>query len=96
MENSPKSDLILRVRRGAHFYRGGGRGLGADWGGFWDDRVLPRFSYYDWVRYASYTPGNGDTGTNNNFTYQWQDDFNEFDTTRWEKNKNVESQDKAS
>ena len=59
-----------------------------DWVGFWDDRVLPRFAYYDWVRYASYTPGNGDTGTNNNFTHQWQDDFNEFDTTRWEKSDN--------
>ncbi|MGY8763893.1 MAG: family 16 glycosylhydrolase [Fidelibacterota bacterium] len=56
-----------------------------DWVGFWDERVLPRFAYYDWVRYASYTPGNGDTGTSNDFTYQWQDDFNEFDTTRWEK-----------
>ena len=59
-----------------------------DWVGFWDERVLPRFAYYDWVRYASYTPGNGDTGTSNDFTYQWQDDFNEFDTTRWEKSDN--------
>ena len=59
-----------------------------DWVGIWDERVLPRFAYYDWVRYASYTPGSGDTGTSNNFTYQWQDDFNEFDTTRWEKSDN--------
>ena len=59
-----------------------------DWVGIWDERVLPRFAYYDWVRYASYTPGNGDTGTSNDFTYQWQDDFNEFDTTRWEKSDN--------
>ena len=59
-----------------------------DWVGFWDERVLPRFAYYDWVRYASYTPGNGDTGTSNDFTYQWQDDFNELDTTRWEKSDN--------
>ena len=50
-----------------------------DWVGIWDDRVLPRFAYYDWVRYASYTPGSGDTGTDNNFTFQWQDDFDEFD-----------------
>ena len=56
-----------------------------EWVGFWDDRVLPRFAYYDWVRYASYTQGSGDTGTNNDFTHKWQDDFNEFDTTRWEK-----------
>ena len=59
-----------------------------DWVGIWDERVLPRFAYYDWVRYASYTPGNGDTGTSNGFTHQWQDDFNEFDTTRWEKSDN--------
>ena len=59
-----------------------------DWVGFWDDRVLPRFAYYDWVRYASYTPGNGNTGTDNNFTFQWQDDFDEFDSSRWEKSHN--------
>ena len=59
-----------------------------DWVGIWDDRVLPRFAYYDWVRYASYTPGSGDTGTNNNFTFQWQDDFDEFDENLWEKSHN--------
>ena len=59
-----------------------------DWVGIWDDRVLPRFAYYDWVRYAAYTPGSGDTGTNNNFTFQWQDDFDEFDENLWEKSHN--------
>ena len=59
-----------------------------DWVGIWDEGVLPRFAYYDWVRYASYTPGSGNTGTSNDFTHQWQDDFNEFDTTRWEKSDN--------
>ena len=54
-----------------------------DWVGIWDDRVLPRFAFYDWVRYASYTPGNGDTGTDNNFTFQWQDDFDTLDVSRW-------------
>ena len=56
-----------------------------DWVGVWDESVLPRFAYYDWVRYASYTPGSGNTGTNNDFTHEWQDEFVEFDTTRWEK-----------
>ena len=56
-----------------------------DWVGVWDERVLPRFAYYDWVSYASYTPGSGNAGTNNDFTHQWQDEFVEFDTTRWEK-----------
>ena len=59
-----------------------------DWVGFWDDRVLPRFAYYDWVRYSSYTPGNGDVGSDNNFTFQWQDDFDEFDVNHWEKSHN--------
>ena len=59
-----------------------------DWVGIWDERILPRFAYYDWVRYASYTPGSGDTGTNNDFTHQWQDEFVGFDTTRWEKSDN--------
>jgi len=47
--------------------------------------VLPAFAYYDWVSYASYTPGAGNTGTNNNFTHQWRDDFDSWDQTRWEK-----------
>lgn len=59
-----------------------------DWVGIWDDRVLPRFAYCDWVRYSSYTPGNGNSGTDNNFTFQWQDDFDEFDESRWEKKHN--------
>ena len=59
-----------------------------DWVGVWDDRVLPRFAYYDWVRYSSYTPGSGNSGTDNNFTFQWQDDFNDFDDSRWEKKHN--------
>jgi hypothetical protein len=58
------------------------------WVGVWDDRILPRFSYYDYVSYASYTPGEGDIGTNQNFTHQWHDDFDSFDSTRWEKRHN--------
>ncbi len=48
-------------------------------------KVLPVFSYYDWVRYASYTPGTGDTGTDNNFTLQWTDEFDSWDESRWQK-----------
>ena len=59
-----------------------------DWVGVWDERILPRFSYYDYVSYASYTPGEGNMGTDQNFTFQWQDDFNFFDSTRWEKSHN--------
>lgn len=59
-----------------------------DWVGVWDERILPRFSYYDYVSYASYTPGQGNMGTDQNFTFQWQDDFDFFDSTRWEKSHN--------
>ena len=57
----------------------------SDWVGFLDDNMLPFFAYYDWVSYASYTPGSGDVGTGNNFTRQWRDEFNSWDTSRWEK-----------
>ena len=56
-----------------------------DWVGVWDEQILPRFSFYDYVSYASYTPGEGDVGTDSNFTFLWRDDFDYFDSTRWEK-----------
>ena len=56
-----------------------------DWVGVMDARILPRYAYYDWVTYASYTPGEGTTGTNSNFTPVWTDSFDVFDSTRWEK-----------
>lgn len=57
----------------------------ANWAGRWSDDVVPAFAYYDWVSYASYTPGVGNTGTDNNFTRQWRDDFDSWDQARWEK-----------
>lgn len=56
-----------------------------NWVGSWSDDALPAFAYYDWVSYAAYTPGAGDTGTDNNFSRQWKDDFDFWDQTRWEK-----------
>ncbi|MDZ7301878.1 MAG: family 16 glycosylhydrolase [candidate division KSB1 bacterium] len=56
-----------------------------NWVGSWGAEALPAFSYYDWVSYASYTPGTGNTGTNNNFTQQWRDDFDSWDQARWAK-----------
>lgn len=55
------------------------------WAGRLDDRMLPLFAYYDWVSYAAYTPGSGNTGTDNNFTLQWKDDFDSWNQDRWEK-----------
>jgi len=56
-----------------------------NWAGKWNEAVLPTFAYYDWVSYASYTPGKGTVGTGNNFTPQWVDDFDLWDQTRWDK-----------
>lgn len=56
-----------------------------DWVGAWNPEILPRFSYYDYVSYAAYTPGEGDTGSDSNFTFMWKDDFDAFDYNRWEK-----------
>lgn len=56
-----------------------------DWVGALDPQILPVFAYYDWVEYASYTPGEGDTGTDNNFTLQWRDDFDSWNQNRWSK-----------
>ncbi len=51
-----------------------------DWAGAFSPAQLPVYTYYDWVRYYAYTPGTGD-----NFTLQWTDDFNSFDSARWQK-----------
>ena len=59
-----------------------------DWVGAWNSEILPRFSYYDYVSYSSYTPGEGDTGSDSNFTFLWKDDFDAFDYNRWEKSDN--------
>jgi len=55
------------------------------WVGSLDDRQLPFFAYYDWVSYAAYTLGTGNVGTDNNFSLQWRDDFNDWDQSRWQK-----------
>ncbi len=55
----------------------------AGWVGAWDDRILPLFAWYDWVSYASYSPGSGNTGTGNNFTLQWKDEFTSWNQARW-------------
>ncbi|MDZ7764151.1 MAG: family 16 glycosylhydrolase [Melioribacteraceae bacterium] len=56
-----------------------------DWVGKINPANLPAHAYYDWVSYSSYTPGSGNTGTNNDFTFQWRDDFDTYDSIRWGK-----------
>lgn len=56
-----------------------------NWAGKWNSTSLPAFAYYDFVKYYSYSPGIGNYGSNNNFTFQWTDDFDFWNQTRWEK-----------
>ncbi len=56
-----------------------------DWVGVFDESSLPIYAFYDWVKYYSYTPGSGHYGTDNNFSFEWQDEFNYFNQNRWEK-----------
>ncbi len=51
-----------------------------DWAGAFSESSLPVYAYYDWVRVYAYTPG-----INDNFTLQWQDDFDTWDKSRWDK-----------
>lgn len=53
------------------------------WVGPWDPAIMPVESSYDYVRYFAYTPGTGSYGTNNNFTLEWQSDFDSLNTERW-------------
>lgn len=54
------------------------------WTGEWNPNILPLFAYYDWVSYAEYKPGVGNTGTDNNFLTLWRDEFDSMDTDRWQ------------
>ena len=56
-----------------------------NWAGVLDRATLPAFAYYDWVSYYSFTPDSGNYGTGNNFTFSWTDNFDSWDTDRWQK-----------
>ena len=56
-----------------------------NWAGVWNDSRLPAFSFYDWAAYYRWTPNVGNYGTGNNFTLDWRDEFNSWDTSRWDK-----------
>jgi endo-1,3-1,4-beta-glycanase ExoK len=51
----------------------------AEWVGPWNDSILP---VYQFVNYIEYKPWNAST---NSFGTGWRDDFNSFDTNRWNK-----------
>jgi hypothetical protein len=52
-----------------------------EWAGDWDDDILPRYMYVDWVEYY---PWNETAGTFED-DYAWRDDFDTFNTSRWGK-----------
>lgn len=56
-----------------------------NWAGVWNPDVLPAFAFYDWVSYYTYTPGSGNYGTGNNFSHSWTDNFDYWNTSRWDK-----------
>ncbi|NLL14805.1 MAG: family 16 glycosylhydrolase [Fibrobacter sp.] len=53
------------------------------WAGQFNPSILPVYQYINWIKYSKYTPGSGPNGTN--FTPEWEDDFNSFDSRRWGK-----------
>ena len=53
------------------------------WVGAFDVNALPAYQFVNWVKYSTYTPGTGNNGAD--FTLNWTDDFNTFNTTQWSK-----------
>lgn len=51
-----------------------------DWVGVFNPDTLPFYAYYDWVKCYQYTPG-----VNDNFTLDWEDDFDSWNQLRWDK-----------
>ena len=53
------------------------------WVGAFDESKLPLFQFINWVKVYSYTPGAGPDGSD--FTLDWTDNFDTFDSSRWGK-----------
>ena len=53
------------------------------WVGVWDPSIMPVQSEYEYVRYYEYDTIAGNTGTNNNYSLVWDDEFTSFDADRW-------------
>ena len=56
-----------------------------EWAGSFSASTLPTYAYYDWVKYYLWVDGTGNAGTNNDFILLWEDNFDSWDTNRWEK-----------
>ena len=57
----------------------------AGWAGSFSASTLPTYAFYDWVKYYLWVDGTGNAGTNNDFILMWEDHFDIWDTSRWEK-----------
>lgn len=55
------------------------------WAGPWDPSTMPVASHYEYVKCYAYTPGEGNYGTNDDFTFLWEDNFESFDQSLWTK-----------
>jgi endo-1,3-1,4-beta-glycanase ExoK len=53
------------------------------WAGQFNASILPVYQFINWIRYSKYTPGAGTNGAD--FTPEWQDDFDTFNSSRWAK-----------
>jgi len=53
------------------------------WVGAFDVNALPAYQFVNWIKYSTYTPGTGNNGAD--FTLNWTDDFNTFNTSQWSK-----------
>jgi endo-1,3-1,4-beta-glycanase ExoK len=52
-----------------------------EWVGPWNDNILPVFMQVDYVEYYAWDEGNEEFESE----YEWRDDFDTFDTSRWAK-----------
>lgn len=53
------------------------------WAGSFNPSILPVYQFINWIKYSKYTPGAGVNGTD--FTPEWEDNFDSFDSKRWGK-----------
>ncbi len=55
----------------------------SSWVGAFDQASLPLYQYINWIKYYSFTPGSGENGSD--FTFSWEDSFDNFNSGRWSK-----------
>ncbi|MDR9829618.1 family 16 glycosylhydrolase [Vibrio sp. FNV 38] len=77
-ELSNKSQQVIDMRDSPQSYRMNvWVSEAAEWVGRFSPQDLPLYQKIDWMEYYSYDDGE--------FTKQWRDDFNQFDSQRWGK-----------